>query len=217
MPDTFTLVVVPVDVLKLLAAFAIGGLVGAEREFHDKAAGLRTIILICVGACLFTIFSVKIAGNMDPGRIAAQVVTGVGFLGAGVILHRQGQVRGLTTASTIWIAAALGVGAGVGYILYTLIAAALAVFVLWGLPRVEGMLEGARTFRAYRITTPLSPKRQPQIGRILKEAGLQSKQERRLKRDDELIYVWWAGGKPEAHEKAITALIADPDVKGLEY
>ncbi len=215
MPDAFTVVLM--DVIKLLAAFLIGGLVGAEREFHDKAAGLRTIILICVGACLFTIFSVKIAHVGDPGRIAAQVVTGVGFLGAGVILHRQGQVRGLTTASTIWIAAALGVGVGVGYILYTLIAAVLAVFVLWVLPRVEGMLEGSYAFRAYRITTAVSPKRQPVIGRILQEAGLQGKQERRFKHGDELISVWWAGGKPEAHEKAITVLIADPDVKDLEY
>ncbi len=215
MPEAFTVVLA--DVIKLLAAFLIGGLVGAEREFHDKAAGLRTIILICVGACLFTIFSVKIAADKDPGRIAAQVVTGVGFLGAGVILHRQGQVRGLTTASTIWIAAALGVGVGVGYILYTLIAAILAIFVLWVLPRVEAMLEGASTFRAYRITTALSAKRQPQVGRILQEAGLRGKQERRLKRESELISVWWAAGNPGAHEKAITALIADPDVKSLEY
>lgn len=215
MPDT--LIVLPIDIAKLLTAFLIGGLLGAEREFHDKAAGLRTIILICVGACLFTIFSVKIAIVGDPGRIAAQVVTGVGFLGAGVILHRQGQVRGLTTASTIWIAAALGVGVGVGYILYTLIAAALAIFVLWVLPRVEALLEGAYTFRTYRIVTTPEAKRQPKVERVFQETGLRARQERRFKHDNELITVWWTGGKPAAHEKAVTALIADPDVKELEY
>lgn len=215
MPDAFT--VLSTDIIKLLAAFLIGGMIGAEREFHDKAAGLRTIILICVGACLFTIFSVKIAGDKDPGRIAAQIVTGVGFLGAGVILHRQGQVRGLTTASTIWIAAALGVGAGLGHIVFTLIAAVLAVFVLWGMPRVEMVLERARAFRAYRITAALDPKKQPKLARIFQEAGLLARQERRVKNGDELISVWWVAGKPEAHEKAITALIADPDVKAFDY
>ncbi|MGQ9767398.1 MAG: MgtC/SapB family protein [Anaerolineae bacterium] len=215
MAEMFT--IVPADILKVLAAFLIGGLIGGEREFHDKAAGLRTIILICVGACLFTIFSVKIAGHMDPGRVAAQVVTGVGFIGAGVILHRQGQVRGLTTASTIWLAAALGVGVGIGYILFALFAAVLAIFILWGLPRVENALDNVRAFQIYRITTPLDVKRQPKVGRILQEAGLSARVERRLKHGDELITLWWAAGTPEAHEKAISALIAEPDVKELEY
>lgn len=211
------LVILSEDLIKLLVAFLVGGLIGAEREFRDKAAGLRTMILICVGACLFTIFSVKIAGNMDPGRIAAQVVTGVGFLGAGVILHRQGQVRGLTTASTIWIAAALGIGVGVGYILYALIAATLAVFVLWGLPQVEAVLERKRAFRVYRITTPLDSKKQPKVVQVFQEAGLSAKQERRIKHGDEIISIWWVIGKTENHEKAVTALIAEPHVKDLEY
>ncbi len=215
MADLFT--VTSADVIKLLAAFLIGGLIGGEREFHDKAAGLRTIILICVGACLFTIFSIKIAVVGDPGRIAAQVVTGVGFIGAGVILHRQGQVRGLTTASTIWLAAALGVGVGIGYILFALLAAVLAVFILWGLPRVESLLEEARAFRVYRITTPLEAKRQPKVGRIFQEAGLMVRLERRFKHGDELLTVWWTAGKPEAHERAVAALIAEADVKELEY
>ncbi|MCX7708045.1 MAG: MgtC/SapB family protein [Anaerolineae bacterium] len=215
MADLFT--VTSGDVIKLLAAFLIGGIIGAEREFHDKAAGLRTIILICVGACLFTIFSVKIATVGDPGRMAAQVVTGVGFIGAGVILHRQGQVRGLTTASTIWLSAALGVGVGIGYILFALLGAMLAVFILWGLPRVEDVLERARAFRVYRITTPLDAKRQPRVERIFQEAGLAARVERRLKHGDELLTFWWTAGKPEAHEKAVAALIAEAGVKDLEY
>ncbi len=215
MSDAF--VVMPVDIVKLLAAFLIGGLIGGEREFRDKAAGLRTIILICVGACLFTIFSVKIAVFGDPGRIAAQVVTGVGFLGAGVILHRQGQIRGLTTASTIWLAAALGVGVGIGYILFSLLAAILALFVLWGLPWAEARLEEARAFRVYRVTTALDVKRQPKVDRLFQEAGLMARVERRIKHGDELITVWWTAGKPEAHERAVTALIGDVNVKDVEY
>lgn len=215
MPDMFT--IIPADLFKLLVAFLVGGVIGAEREYHDKAAGLRTIILICVGACLFTIFSIRIADGMDPGRIAAQIVTGVGFLGAGVILHRQGQVRGLTTASTIWISAALGIGVGVGYVAFSLVGALLAVFVLWGMPRVEAVMERGRAFRAYRITTPLDPKKQPKVAQLFQDARLSARQERRLKRGDEVIGVWWVVGKSENHEKAVTALIAEPYVKDLDY
>ena len=96
----------------MLLAMLIGGLIGAEREFRDKAAGFRTIIFICVGSTMFTILSAKIGGAQDPSRIAASIVTGVGFIGAGAILQERERVIGLTTASTIWIAAALGMGIG---------------------------------------------------------------------------------------------------------
>lgn len=99
----------PEDFIQLLLAIFIGGLIGAEREYRDKAAGFRTIMLICVGATIFTNFSVKLGGDMEPTRIAASIVTGVGFLGAGAILRGSRHVTGLTTASTIWLAAALGV------------------------------------------------------------------------------------------------------------
>ena len=91
----------PEDILKILLAVIAGGLIGIEREFRDKAAGFRTLIFICTGACLFTILSAKLAPN-DSVRIAANIVTGVGFLGAGVILRDGGKVIGLTTAAMIW-------------------------------------------------------------------------------------------------------------------
>jgi len=81
------------DILKLVLAIVVGGLIGAEREFRDRAAGFRTIILICTGAALFTIFSVKLGGPDDPVRVAANIVTGVGFLGAGVLLRDGGRRR----------------------------------------------------------------------------------------------------------------------------
>ena len=89
------------DVVKLLLAMFIGGLIGAEREFRDKAAGFRTIIFITVGSTLFTILSPELGGDREPSRIAASIVTGVGFLGAGAILQGKERVIGLTTASTI--------------------------------------------------------------------------------------------------------------------
>jgi len=210
-------VLVPEDLLKLVFALAIGALIGAEREFHDKAAGLRTIILICVGSTLFTIFSVRIAGDKDPGRVAAQIVTGVGFIGAGVILHRRGQVRGLTTASAIWIAAALGIGAGTGYLAFTGIAAVLALLVLWVLPKFEDRLEMMRTFRTYRIITALDLQKPPQLAAMFRQQGLKIKSQNLAKHDEALISLWQIAGHPDQHQQAVTILLADPDVHEFEY
>jgi putative Mg2+ transporter-C (MgtC) family protein len=103
----------------VLAACAIlcGMIIGMERRRHEKPAGLRTLTLICLGSAVYTLASILIAGDevADRGRIAAQVVTGIGFLGAGVIIRDRGRVRGLTTGATIWAVAAIGVMIGAGY------------------------------------------------------------------------------------------------------
>ncbi len=106
------------DVARLLFAVLVGGLIGAEREYRDKVAGFRTIIFICLGATLFTLFSVKLGGAGDPARIAANIVSGVGFLGAGAILRSGERVTGLTTAASIWTTAAIGLAAGRGCKVY---------------------------------------------------------------------------------------------------
>lgn len=102
------------EVVKLLLAIVVGGLIGAEREFRHRAAGLRTIILICMGSTLFTMFSLELGGSVSPVRIAAHMVTGVGFLCAGVVMEQRTHIVGLTTASTIWFTAAMGMGIGGG-------------------------------------------------------------------------------------------------------
>jgi putative Mg2+ transporter-C (MgtC) family protein len=100
---------------RLLVAALLGAMIGLERELTGKEAGLRTMILICVGAALFTEMS-QVLGAVggDPTRIASNIVTGVGFLGAGTILHQGATVKGMTTAATIWVAAAVGMAAGAG-------------------------------------------------------------------------------------------------------
>ncbi|MCI0436065.1 MAG: MgtC/SapB family protein [Gemmatimonadetes bacterium] len=105
--------------LHLMARLAVAGLLGAviglEREMAGKEAGLRTMILICLGAALFAELSVVLAGGIgDPSRVSANIVTGIGFLGAGAILRVEGYVKGLTTAATIWVVAAIGMAAGSG-------------------------------------------------------------------------------------------------------
>jgi putative Mg2+ transporter-C (MgtC) family protein len=101
--------------LRLALAMLAGGLVGLERERHDRPAGLRTHMLVCLGSTLITLVSTEMAGpNADRTRIAAQIVTGIGFLGAGTIFRANGSVRGLTTAAGLWVVAGIGMGIGAG-------------------------------------------------------------------------------------------------------
>jgi len=98
--------------LRLVVALTLGAIVGLERERQERAAGLRTVTMVSLGSCLFTIIGAYGFPNTDPSRVAAQIVTGIGFLGAGTIFLRKDLVRGLTTAATIWTVAAIGMAAG---------------------------------------------------------------------------------------------------------
>jgi len=124
---------------KMLIAILAGGGIGLERELRNKPAGLRTNMLICMGSALLMDLSMGIAANGgDPGRIAAQVVTGIGFLGAGTILHTRGTITGLTSAATIWVVAAIGLTAGAGLYFEALAATVTVMVVLRGLGWLEG-------------------------------------------------------------------------------
>ena len=126
---------------RLLLAAVIGGLIGAEREWRRKSAGFRTNILIALGAAIFTIGSITLSPNGDPTRIAAQIVTGIGFLGAGAIMQNRDGVQGLTTAATVWANAALGVAAGGGQFRLALIGGAIVLAVLFVLGPIESAIE----------------------------------------------------------------------------
>src|ERR1051326_137039 len=106
----------PAIPIRLILAAIFGGIIGLEREVRDKPAGLRTNILICVGSALFMSLSTRVAQLLggDPTRIAAQIISGIGFLGAGAVLHSHGFVLGLTTAATIWVVAGVGMALGSG-------------------------------------------------------------------------------------------------------
>jgi putative Mg2+ transporter-C (MgtC) family protein len=109
--------------LRLLASIGAGAMIGLEREFNNKSAGFRTNTLVAMGACIYVLINVRLADHdgADPTRIIGQIVTGIGFLGAGVILHHGGSIHGLTTAATIWVSAALGSLAGLGLFMEVLI------------------------------------------------------------------------------------------------
>ena len=128
---------------KALLAIACGGLIGVEREIKSKPAGFRTNILICLGSMLFMWLSTQVAMVVaigrpaDPGRIAAQVVAGIGFLGAGTIIQSRGRITGLTSAAMIWVVSAVGMTIGAGYSIIGVITTALVLLVLVGLGLVE--------------------------------------------------------------------------------
>jgi putative Mg2+ transporter-C (MgtC) family protein len=127
---------------RLLLAAVLGGAIGAERELNDQAAGLRTHMLLTIGACLFTLVSAYgFGGPTDPSRLAAQIVTGIGFLGGGAIVRHGLTVKGLTTAASIWATASVGVAVGAGSYLLGVGGAVLVVGTLFGLRRVSRLLQ----------------------------------------------------------------------------
>ena len=129
---------------RLLLAAVLGGAIGAERELNDQAAGLRTHMLLTIGACLFTLISAYGFGSgigTDPSRLAAQIVTGIGFLGGGAIVRHGLTVKGLTTAASIWATASVGVAIGAGSYVLGIGGTVLVVGTLFGLRRVSNVLQ----------------------------------------------------------------------------
>ncbi|MEW6253520.1 MAG: MgtC/SapB family protein [Planctomycetota bacterium] len=163
------------DLLKLLGAIAAGGLIGLERELRDKPAGFRTNILICLGAALFTLLSVKLAegrGLVDPTRIAAQIVTGVGFLGAGAIIQRRSHVRGLTTAATIWAVASVGMAFGAGAFALGILGALLTTGVVFGLSYAEYQISRWRSRAVYEVLLAPTAEAEARVQQIVTESGV---------------------------------------------
>lgn len=131
------------DVLGIILAVVFGAAIGLEREISGKAAGLRTNVLICLGAAVFTIISKQMGSGQQDSltRIAAQIVTGVGFLGAGAVIRDRGGIQGLTTAATIWLVASIGMACGARLYLLAVISTLVAVAVLIGLRQLEKPVE----------------------------------------------------------------------------
>ena len=130
------------DVFNILLATFLGAAIGLERELSGKSAGLRTNLLICLGAAIFTIISKRmIVGNEATTRVAAQIVTGVGFLGAGALIQDRRGVHGLTTAATIWLVASIGMACGAGFRDLAVVSTLIAIIVLAGLLKLAKPLE----------------------------------------------------------------------------
>ena len=140
-------------IIKLALAAVLGGLIGLERESLSRPAGLRTYTLVCVGSALAMVVSLDMyyqyyqTVNADPGRIAAQVVSGIGFLGAGTIMREGATVRGLTTAAGLWVVACIGLAVGVGLYIPAIVSTAIILFVLIYFVKFEHYFTGMREFK----------------------------------------------------------------------
>src|SRR3954470_20136419 len=148
------------EITLMAVAFLCGATIGFERERHEKPAGLRTLVLICVGSAIFTVASVSPSlGQREPARIAAQIVTGVGFLGAGSILRERFGITGLTTAATVWATAGVGMVIGAGYATAGVALSLTILITLAALKRIEEQLAGkCRTRRVIVRYRPLAGK-----------------------------------------------------------
>lgn len=168
---------------KLLLAAFLGGVIGLEREIHGRPAGFRTHLLVSLGSCLFVITSIHfytLFGNfsgtqpvgVDPGRVAAQVVTGIGFLGAGAIIRERFSVRGLTTAACLWIASAIGLACGVGLFGISLTVTVISLVSLLLLKRIEAILK-RDTYVYIRVWCEDRPEQMQLIETQLENCNLQ--------------------------------------------
>jgi len=136
------------QVFQILAALVAGALLGLEREYHSKPAGFRTMILICVSSCLFSILSVSLSSG---DRIASNIVTGIGFIGAGVVFKEGASVRGITSAAIIWMSAAIGMSIGLGHYMLAAIVLAIVLLVMVALTKFEKLFDELHQVRTYEI------------------------------------------------------------------
>lgn len=218
-----------VDLLgRLLLASVLGGMVGLEREVSGKPAGLRTNLLICVGAALLMELSIGVAAlanlentatgtpfRADPGRIAAQIVSGIGFLGAGTIIQSRGNVIGLTTAATIWVVAAIGMAVGAQAYVVAVGSTALVVFSLVLLGRLENVVLRRRLRQRYLVVIAPDPELLGVVEDSFREAGLRVETESVEKEEHHFELSFDVSGRASLHEAVLRRLAARPGVRRL--
>lgn len=204
------------DLLSLCVALALGAFIGIEREFSDKPAGLRTNILICVGACLFTLTSVRVFDVRDA-HIPAQILAGVGFLGAGAIMREGEHVTGLTTAATIWIVAAIGMT--VGFQNYSIAAfAALVVLVVQVVfSRLDSRIDALRERHTFRIVSDLDDDGLERIKAIFRDAGVNILSRKLMKKSGFYYSEWHVSGPHLKQKNVVGLLLDDARVRELTY
>jgi putative Mg2+ transporter-C (MgtC) family protein len=174
-------------ILKILLAAMLGGIIGLERELSHKEAGLRTNILIAIGSALITILSFKIAAmtpGADPARLTAQIVSGIGFLGAGAIIQARFAVHGLTTAATIWTVAAIGIAVGSGFYLVAFLVAIFVVIVLTVFKLLLAYLEKQKQNFVYLISTEEKASLLVDIRQVLTELNIHYSSARLNRKDN---------------------------------
>jgi putative Mg2+ transporter-C (MgtC) family protein len=207
---------IDVFLFRLLLVIIIGGAIGAEREWRSKSAGFRTMILICLGSFLFTTFSIFITGSTND-RIASNIVTGIGFLGAGVIFQSENRVNGLTTAASIWVTAALGMGIAGGYYYIVGLSTLVVLISLLFLTKLENVIDHFNRSRTYKIVCPYTEDLLDEFETIFRETGLRYKRVKEAKRGANIEGTWLVHGKEQKHTNCINRILHHPTVKVFEF
>jgi putative Mg2+ transporter-C (MgtC) family protein len=204
-------------ILRLLLAIAIGGIIGAEREYQNKSAGFRTMMLISMGSALFTIISMDIDNTNSPDRIASNIVTGIGFVGAGVIFKGDTGINGITTAATIWVTAALGMGVGAGYEWTAIAGCILLLPILYAFTFVEKWLDKINSLHVYKIVCLYNPGVKEQYEQLFKTYKLRTEPGVFRREGDTFSASWSVQGREKNHQRLIKEILDDPTVKSFEF
>jgi putative Mg2+ transporter-C (MgtC) family protein len=207
----------PDTIEKLLVAIVIGGAIGAEREYRSKSAGFRTLTLICLGSAMFTIFSELIGSGGNPDRIASNIATGIGFVGAGVIFKGDIGVNGITTAAMIWVTAALGMGIGAGYEWVSAIGCALILLMLFVFGLMERWIDRTNQMRNYKIMIDNNNETMERYEKSFIAHHLKFIRGREIKSRDTISGEWIVRGSEKNHLSFINEILHDPEVNHFEY
>jgi putative Mg2+ transporter-C (MgtC) family protein len=202
--------------IRFSLALLWGGLVGAEQEFRGKNAGFRTTIMISIGACFFTLISVTLGAPASMDRIAANIVTGIGFLGAGVIFKYENRVNGITTASTIWGVSAVAMGIGAGYYFPSGFAAFLILFTLVVLPYVDRTISKNYHFTIVRVECIKSDEVLKNLEDSIANSGLKFDLISQRWDKETVALSWKIKGKEQSINSLIVLLRKNPLVNKLD-
>jgi putative Mg2+ transporter-C (MgtC) family protein len=209
----------PVDLsahwVKLLVSLCLGSLIGLEREFSDKAAGLRTNILICVGATLYTILSSWF--EHDPARISAQIVSGIGFLGAGAIMREGDRVTGLTTAAMIWVVAAIGTAVGYGHYTVATMVVSIVLVVQLAFTQIDILIDEFRERHIYRVICAADDRTFSEIALLFKMSKVRVMRHKVMRKNGFFHSEWATTGTRVDNERLIKKLLESKDVVEVTY
>ncbi|HEY1025373.1 MAG TPA: MgtC/SapB family protein [Sphingobacteriaceae bacterium] len=203
------------DVLRIVVSIICGSAIGFEREYRNKSAGFRTIILICLGSTIFTMVSQNAAGMSDD-RIAANIITGVGFIGAGVIFKDNVSITGLTTAAVIWAAAAIGMVVGISEYGLGLLLSCVVLIILSVFNKIEGAIDFLHHRRTFNIKfKEPDVKVLEQTEQFIKAGGLSSKRLQIAKTDEALVVTIEIYGKKRLIQQINEKLVSHPDIRQI--
>lgn len=202
--------------IRLGLSVLIGSIIGLEREYRGKSAGLRTIILITTGAAVFTMIS-ELMTNGSPDRIASNIVTGVGFLGAGVIFRDHRSVSGLTTAASVWAAAGLGMAAGGGYYIIAGAGCIILIVVLLLFLPLQKVIDAFNHVQTYKFTCVYHDNVISQYLKLFKSEKLKVVRKDFHKEDSQITFTLVTQGTEKNHERLVKQLLQDKAVTNLHF